>query len=270
MKSSFEIMEIAWVTYAKNWRTLLVLPFVMFIISLVPAILFPWAVVPNATAPDEAQLNAYILVQIIALLLYLYFFYSYVMEVWRSLKKIKYSQKEILTSSIKRFWHTLAAHLVTVLLIVGASAGYIVLYWLLYSQAINTGETILKWPLLLGLPLLIPGIFVAVRYMAAVLTSAIHDTHVLKAFKESEKITQGRWWNVCERLFVPAMLWTMGIGVLFLALIIALIVIFAMNPQNLTAIHSYILLIAQGLLEALLFLPLTTLSIVALYQDLKK
>ncbi|MAG11881.1 MAG: hypothetical protein CMI52_03690 [Parcubacteria group bacterium] len=242
----------------------------MFLISIIPAILFPWAIVANAAPPNSQELTAYIATQFVILLIYLYFFYSYLMEVWRSLKKIKYTQEEILKSSAKRFWHTLGAHIITTLLIIAASGAYILLYWLLYTDAITTGNQILAWPLILGLPLLIPGIYVSVRYVATVLTSAIDDTHVIKAFKESEKLTQGRWWKVCERLFIPAIMWTVAIGVLFLALVIALIVIFAMNPQALTVSHSYILLIAQGLLETLLFLPLTTISIVVLYQDLKK
>ena len=270
MRSPFEIMEVAWLTYTKNWRTLLILPFTMFLISLIPAILFPWAVVPNAIPPSSQELNAYLAVQIVALLLYFYLFYSYLMEVWRSLKKIKYTQEEILKSSLKRFWHTLGAHIITITLIVAASGAYILLFWLLYTEAINTGTSILAWPLILGLPLLAPGIYVTVRYVATVLTSAIDDTHIVKAFKESEKMTEGRWWKGCERLFIPAVLWSVAGLVLLLAVIIALIVIFAMNPESLSTSHSYILLIAKGLLETLIFLPLTTISIVELYKDLKK
>lgn len=270
MRNSFEIMEIAWLTYAKQWRKLIVLPFGMFVASMVPALFFPWSLNGIYAAPNEQMYGLYILTQIIMVLVYVFLFYTYLLEIWYILTKKKYTHKNIFKIGYKRFGHTLAAHLVTILIILTASVAYIALYWLQFTTAVTTSTAIIWWPLILGLPLLAPGIYATVRFMPAVLTSAIDDTPVLKAFQLSSKLTVGRWWDTATRLFVPALIWTGFNLIIMLAVVIMLFLALSIDPTQFTTVQGYIVAAANGLIESLIFMPLTTISMVVLYGDLKK
>ncbi len=270
MRNSFEIMEAAWAAFAAHWRALIVLPFGMFLASLLPSVVFPWSVLPDTLPPNEQAFNTFIFFQIAMLIVYLFLFYTYLIEVWRILKKQKYTHRKLLNLGLHRFLHTLGAHIVTIVLIAASAGAYILLYWLLLADAVATATPVMSWPLVLGLPLLAPALYFTVRYVATVPTSAIDDTAIAEAFHESSALTKGRWWDTCVRLFTPAVLWSIGNLVLTLAVLIVLFVILSINPTQFTLTQSYIVAGTNGLIESLIFMPLTTISIIILYADLKK
>lgn len=266
--SPLHIMEKAWETYFAHWRAVIIVPTTMFIISMIPAIAFPWSTLPDQAAPSNLAYSLFIVVQAFSMIAYIILTYIFMLEMWRIMKHSKKNFEQNAIDAIKAFPYAFVAHIAVIALTVLGAAGYLLLIWLITAQATGS-EPIIAWPLILGLPLLAPAIYLVTRYMPAPLTVLLDGEKLHDALRKASYLTAHRWSDVFTRIFIPTLLWSLLNLIIILVLLIMIFIIMAIDPLNFSLSQSYAVITIQNIIETFFFMPLSTTSILILYSELK-
>ncbi|HLD60897.1 MAG TPA: hypothetical protein VJA27_02075 [Patescibacteria group bacterium] len=138
------------------------------------------------------------------------------------------------------------------------------LIWPLIYTSLLSGLIIFGGTLLL----VVPGIIFGVWYSFANYAVTLDEKKGMEALRFSKQLVSGRWWAILFRLFVPAFLAGLAIGVLqaIVAWAIGVLVVQFAAPDS--VVFMFVYQLVSAIFSVLLY-PLSTLFIVYLYESAK-
>lgn len=273
MLSPFEIMEHSWNFYRTHFKKLLFFPVLLAIAN------FGYQYF-SAKVLDKAIWNLYsisitegsiILAESLVLLLITGFLSLAFIRLIGNLRANGGTMLSAFKETLPRIPASIGAALIS-----GALMLAILLPYLLpaaYFFLIKHNGPLTVSFLFLGLPLLIPALWLGIKLLGAPLLVILDSKSSIDAIKGSFALVKGKWWAAFMRNLIPQFGWTLIQFLLMFVLQIgiSLAVVYLTKTTKITpeSILNNTSIILTALMQ-ILFLPLTTASVVIWFEEMKK
>lgn len=273
MLSPFEIMEHSWNFYRGNFKKLLFFPVLLTIVNLGYQFFSTEIVGKIILDPYKISLSegSILLAETLLILLITGFLSLAFIRFIGNLRAGESTVLAAINETLPRFPTAIGAGLMYGALLFAILFPYLLpaAYFFFIKQ---NGPLTISF-LILGLPLLIPALWLGVKLLGTPLMVILESKSSVDAIKSSFALVKGKWWAAFIRNLIPQFGWTLIQFLLMFVLQIgiSLLVVFIAKTSKITpdVILNTTSIILTALMQ-ILFLPLMTTSVVIWFEEMKK